>query len=78
VKAPRGLGPSFDEIKDELRQEIIHATSLYANAAAERLGAEIEGLAHHALRGELREKAVDYFRQAGLKAAARSAPDARL
>ena len=30
-------------------------------------------LAHHALRGEVREKAVDYLRQAGGKAAARSA-----
>jgi class 3 adenylate cyclase/tetratricopeptide (TPR) repeat protein len=37
-----------------------------------------ERLAHHALRGELREKAVHYLRQAGLKAAARSAlQDAR-
>ena len=44
----------------------------------ERLGEQVERLAHHALRGELREKAVDYLRQAGLKAAARSAPqDAR-
>jgi transcriptional regulator with AAA-type ATPase domain/tetratricopeptide (TPR) repeat protein len=44
----------------------------------DRLGGEIERLAHHALRGELREKAVHYLRQAGLKAAARSAPqDAR-
>jgi class 3 adenylate cyclase/tetratricopeptide (TPR) repeat protein len=45
----------------------------------DRLDGEIERLAHHALRGELREKAVDYLRQAGLKAAARSAPeDARV
>ena len=44
----------------------------------DRLGEHIERLAHHALRGELREKAVDYLRQAGGKAAARSAlPDAR-
>src|SRR5262249_57325180 len=44
-----------------------------------RLGEQIERLAHHALRGELREKAVDYLRQAGGKAAARSAPqDARV
>jgi hypothetical protein len=44
----------------------------------DRLGGEIERLAHHALRGELREKAVGYLRQAGLKATARSAPqDAR-
>jgi len=32
-----------------------------------------ELVAHHALRGEIREKAVAYFRQAGAKAAARSA-----
>ena len=44
----------------------------------DRLGEHIEQLAHHAVRGELREKAVHYLRQAGLKAAARSAlPDAR-
>src|SRR5439155_8643675 len=44
----------------------------------ERLDGQIERLAHHALRGELREKAVHYLRQAGLKASARSAlPDAR-
>jgi len=39
----------------------------------ERLVEHIEQLAHHAVRGELREKAVHYLRQAGLKAAARSA-----
>ena len=44
----------------------------------DRLVEHIERLAHHALRGELREKAVDYLRQAGLKGAARSAlADAR-
>ena len=44
----------------------------------DRLGEEIERLAHHALRGELREKAVSYLRQAGLRALGRSAlPDAR-
>ena len=44
----------------------------------DRLGEQIERLAHHALRGEVREKAVPYLRQAGLKAAARSAlQDAR-
>jgi class 3 adenylate cyclase/tetratricopeptide (TPR) repeat protein len=40
----------------------------------ERLGEHIERLAHHALRGELRAKAVHYLRQAGLKADALSAP----
>jgi tetratricopeptide (TPR) repeat protein len=44
----------------------------------DRLGEQIERLAHHALRGELGGKAVDYLRQAGLKAWARWAlPDAR-
>ena len=45
----------------------------------ERLTEHIERLAHHAVRGELRQKAVDYLRRAGLKGAARSAlPDARV
>jgi class 3 adenylate cyclase/tetratricopeptide (TPR) repeat protein len=45
----------------------------------DRLGEHTERLAHHALRGEMREKAVHYLRQAGVKAAARSAlPDARV
>jgi DNA-binding NtrC family response regulator/tetratricopeptide (TPR) repeat protein len=39
----------------------------------DRLGGEVERLAHHALQGELREKAVRYLRQAGVKAAAWSA-----
>jgi tetratricopeptide (TPR) repeat protein len=39
----------------------------------DRLGEHIERLAHHAVGGELRDKAVDYLRQAGGKAAARSA-----
>jgi predicted ATPase len=45
----------------------------------DRLGEQVERLAHHAVRGELREKAVNYLRQAGVKAAARSAlTDARV
>ena len=44
----------------------------------DELGTQIEQLAHHALLGELPEKAVRYLRQAGLRAAARSAlQDAR-
>ena len=39
----------------------------------DRLGEQTERLAHHALRGELWEKAVRYLRHAGTKAAARSA-----
>ena len=39
----------------------------------DRLSEHVELLAHHASRGELWEKAVDYLHQAGKKAAARSA-----
>ncbi len=39
----------------------------------DRLGEQIERLAHHALCGEVWEKAVHYLRHAGLKATARSA-----
>jgi class 3 adenylate cyclase/tetratricopeptide (TPR) repeat protein len=63
------------------RRRILHAQLVGAieRLHADRLGEQIERLAHHALRGELREKAVDYLRQAGGKAAARSAPqDARV
>jgi DNA-binding SARP family transcriptional activator len=45
----------------------------------DHVGEQIEQLAHHALRGEMPEKAVHYLRQAGDKAAARSAlQEARL
>ena len=39
----------------------------------DRLAEQIERLAHHALCGEVKGKAVHYLRQAGIKAAARSA-----
>src|SRR5215472_9958991 len=39
----------------------------------DRLGEHVERLAHHAALGGLGDKAVDYLRQAGLKAAGRSA-----
>jgi predicted ATPase/class 3 adenylate cyclase len=39
----------------------------------DRITEQIERLAHHALRGNLWEKAVEYFHQAGKKAATRSA-----
>jgi DNA-binding NtrC family response regulator/tetratricopeptide (TPR) repeat protein len=39
----------------------------------DRIGEQIERLAHHALCGEVWEKAVRYLRQAGLKSTARSA-----
>jgi predicted ATPase len=57
------------------RRRALHADVLNAmeRLFADRLGEQVERLAHHALRGELQEKAVGYLRQAGLKAAARSA-----
>ena len=57
------------------RRRAVHARIVAAieTQHQDRLGEHIERLAHHALRGELREKAVDYLRQAGVKATARSA-----
>jgi len=62
------------------RRRALHARIVDAieTLHRDRLGEHVERLAHHALRGELGEKAIDYLRQAGLKAAAQSAlPDAR-
>jgi transcriptional regulator with AAA-type ATPase domain/tetratricopeptide (TPR) repeat protein len=58
------------------RRQLLHARivdaieSLYAG----RLGEQLERMAHHALRGELWEKALTYFRRAGAKALTRAAP----
>jgi hypothetical protein len=63
------------------RRRAFHARIVEAieTLHGDRLGGEIERLAHHALRGELQEKAVSYLRQAGRKASARSAlQDARI
>jgi DNA-binding SARP family transcriptional activator/tetratricopeptide (TPR) repeat protein len=62
-----------------------HRRALHARIAeaietlhGDRLAGVIERLAHHAARGELGERAVDYLRQAGRKAMTRLAlPDAR-
>jgi class 3 adenylate cyclase/tetratricopeptide (TPR) repeat protein len=62
------------------RRRDIHAQVVDAveQLYADRLGEQVERLAHHAMRGEKQEKAVHYLRQAGGKAAARSAlSDAR-
>jgi predicted ATPase len=62
------------------RRRDVHARIVDAIEALyrDRLVEQIERLTHHAVRGELREKAVHYLRQAGLKAAGRSAvQDAR-
>ena len=57
----------------QARRRAVHARIVEAieTQHRDRLGEHIERLAHHALRGELREKAVDYLRQAGGKAVAR-------
>jgi class 3 adenylate cyclase/tetratricopeptide (TPR) repeat protein len=62
------------------RRRALHARIVGAIEAlyGDRLTEYVEQLAHHAVRGEVREKAAYYLRQAGNKAAARSAlPDAR-
>src|SRR4030095_1852556 len=63
-------GGLLQERRHELHARIVAAIE---TLHADRLGEHIERLAHHAARAHLREKAVDYLRQAGLKAAARSA-----
>jgi predicted ATPase len=62
------------------RRRALHAqiVKVIEQLRSDRLGEQTERLAHHAVRGELWEKAVHYLRQAGLKATARSAlSDAR-
>jgi class 3 adenylate cyclase/tetratricopeptide (TPR) repeat protein len=68
-------GGLLQERRRELHARLVGAIETLHR---ERLAEHTERLAHHALQGEVREKAVHYLRQAGLKAAARSAPqDAR-
>jgi tetratricopeptide (TPR) repeat protein len=62
------------------RRRDIHSRVLNAIEAvyADRLAEQVERLAYHAVRSEITERAVRYLRQAGAKAAARSAlADAR-
>jgi tetratricopeptide (TPR) repeat protein len=68
-------GSLLQERRRELHARIVAAIETLHR---DRAGEQVERLAHHAVRGDLREKAVDYLRQAGAKAAARSAlPDAK-
>src|SRR6516225_9988877 len=57
------------------RQRALHAriTEAIERLSSERIAEQSERLAHHALHGELWEKAVTYLRQAGLRAMARGA-----
>jgi class 3 adenylate cyclase/tetratricopeptide (TPR) repeat protein len=70
---------TYSGVLHERRREI-HARVVDAmeKLYADRLGEQVERLAHHAVQSGLKEKAVHYLRQAGGKAAARSAvSDAR-
>ncbi|HSF02938.1 MAG TPA: hypothetical protein VLA62_08005, partial [Solirubrobacterales bacterium] len=57
------------------RRRALHAAIAEAieRLYADRLTEQVEALAHHAVKGQLREKAVRYLRQAGARAVARSA-----
>jgi class 3 adenylate cyclase/tetratricopeptide (TPR) repeat protein len=68
-------GGMLQERRRELHARIVGAIETLHQG---RLTEQVERLAHHAVRGEMREKAARYLRQAGTKAAARSAlEDAR-
>jgi tetratricopeptide (TPR) repeat protein len=57
------------------RRRVLHACIVEAleALAGERVAEQVDRLAHHALRGEVWDKALTYCRQAGEKAMARSA-----
>jgi tetratricopeptide (TPR) repeat protein len=57
------------------RRKVLHARIVGAieRFYPDRLTEHVEGLAHHAVRGEMWEEAVRYLHQAGAKALARSA-----
>jgi class 3 adenylate cyclase/tetratricopeptide (TPR) repeat protein len=57
------------------RRRTLHARIVEAveELAADRLAEQVDRLAHHAVRGEVWDKALAYCRQAGARSAARSA-----
>ncbi len=65
---------AYESLRPERRRHL-HGRIVLAIEAIhpDRLIEDVDRLAHHATRGELWEKAVEYSRQAGAKAAARSA-----
>jgi len=65
---------AYESLLQERRREL-HTRIMEALEAqsGDRLGEHVDRLAHHALRGEVWVKAIDYSQQAGDKAAARSA-----
>jgi class 3 adenylate cyclase/tetratricopeptide (TPR) repeat protein len=65
---------AYREVLRERRGEIHARVTLgIEKIYAERLAEQVERLAHHAVRGGLKEKAVHYLLEAARKAAARSA-----
>lgn len=67
-------GAAYESIMPE-RRRALHADilSTLEGLPSERRSDRTEALAHHASRGEIWDKAVDYYKEAGLRAAARSA-----
>jgi DNA-binding NtrC family response regulator/tetratricopeptide (TPR) repeat protein len=65
---------AYESLRPERRRQL-HARIVLAIEAihSDRLPEDVDRLAHHATRGELWETAVEYSRQAGARAAARSA-----
>src|SRR5262249_36526085 len=63
-------GSLLQERRRGLHARIVEALECLA---PDRLAEQVEHLAHHALRGEVWDKALAYFRQVGEKAMARSA-----
>ena len=65
---------AYDSLLHRQRR-VLHARIVLAieRLWVERLSTQVEQLAHHAMRGELWEKALGYCRQAGIKATTRSA-----
>jgi len=65
---------AYGELLQE-RRRVLHARIVEAleALAGDRVAEQVERLAHHALRGEVWEKALTYCRQAGEKAMVRSA-----
>jgi len=57
------------------RRRALHGRAMEAleRLNADRLSEQVERLAHHAVRGEIWEKAITYLRQAGVKAVSRAA-----
>ena len=63
-------GSMLQERRQALHRKVLEAIE---RLHADRLGEHVELLAHHALRGQVRDMAVKYLRQAGDRALARSA-----